>query len=90
MSDYKMQKTTYDVWRSILLAHSDLVVFGSFSAPEGDYFGNADKGLMFTSYGFKNGEYPIMQAETTWDILEDHPNVRANEEHNYWLCYKGE
>lgn len=86
MSDYKRVPTTYEVWRVIKLAHDALVVFGGYSAPDGDYHGDPTKGKMFTSYGFRQGDYPVMEAETTWDISYDEPHKRNNEEHTYWLC----
>lgn len=84
MTEYKKIETTYEVYSAIKKAHNDdLAVFGSYSAPTGDY-GNPSVGKMFTSYGFKNGDYPIMEAETVWDI-EYGERVRE-ERHKYWLC----
>ena len=82
--EYKKVKTTYEVWAAIRKAHPDMVVYGSYSAPNGDYYGNPKRGRMFTSYGFKDGDYPVMEAESTWDIAED-SNERKNEIHEYWL-----
>jgi len=84
--DYKIIKTTASVWTAIKAAHDDLIVFGSYSAPSGDSFGDPSKGKMFTSLGFKNGDWPIIQAETTWDIDHSDPCKRPNEKHEYWLC----
>jgi hypothetical protein len=86
MSEYKTIPTTYEVWKTIKEHHPDLVVFGSFSAPDGDYFGDPNRGKMFTSYGFKNTDYPIVQAETQWNIGFPDRSVRHDEEHEYWLC----
>lgn len=86
MRDYKRVSTIYEVWKAIKLAHDDLTVFGSYSAPDGDYYGDPSRGKMFTSYGFRQGDYPIMEAETTWDISCEEPYKRVNEEHKYWLC----
>lgn len=61
-------------------------VFGSYSAPDGDQFGDPSKGKMFTSYGFEHGDYPVIEAQTTWDIDPETPHKRANERHEYWLC----
>jgi hypothetical protein len=85
-SDYKTMPTTYEVWSAIRKAHPDMVVYGSYSAPMGDYYGDPSKGRMFTSYGFKQGNYPIIEAETTWKINHDKPEERINEVHKYWLC----
>ena len=41
---------------------------------------------MFTSYGFAQADYPLMEAETTWDIELSRPGFRRNEVHQYWLC----
>jgi hypothetical protein len=78
--------TSYEVWKAIRYAHPDMKVFGSFSAPDGDYFGNPNKGRMLTSYGFANGDHPVIEAETTWDIDREKPWNRINEQHKYWLC----
>lgn len=76
--NYKKYKTTYEVWSAIKQAHPDLVVFGSYSAPE--------YGRMETSYGFKGDDYPIIEARTTWDIDMEKSYERHNEQHEYWLC----
>lgn len=86
MSDYKRVKTTSAVFVAIRLAHTDMVVFGSYSAPDGDQFGDPSKGRMFTSFGFENSDYPVIEAETTWDICAEEPYKRNNETHEYWLC----
>ena len=39
-------------------AASELRVFGSYSYPSGDEFGDPSKGKMFTSYGFAQADYP--------------------------------
>ncbi len=86
MSDYKTIPTSAEVWAVIRARHPELEVFGSYSAPDGDQFGDPSKGKMFTSYGFRQGDYPVIQAETTWDIDREHEHKRLNEEHKYWLC----
>lgn len=83
MSAYNRVETTYEVWAAIKKAHPELAVFSSYSAPGGDFFGNPEEGKMFTSYGFRGQDYPIMEAETTWDINSD--KSRINEKHQYWL-----
>lgn len=86
MSDYKRVATSAEVWAVIRARHPEMVVFRSYSAPDGDRFGDPSKGKMFTSYGFQRGECPVMEAQTTWDIDQDAPHKRTNEQHEYWLC----
>jgi hypothetical protein len=84
--EYKKVITSYDVWSAIRKNHTELKVFGSYSAPNGDYFGDTSQGKMITSYGFENSDYPIIEAETVWDIDREQPYKRINESHKYWLC----
>ena len=84
MSDYKRVQTSAEVWAVIRARHQDMRVFSSYSAPDGDRHGDPTKGRMFTSLGFDNGDYPIMEAETTWDLGDD--KTRNNLESKYWLC----
>jgi hypothetical protein len=84
--DYKKVVTTWDVWSTIRKAHPELKVFGSYSDPDGDYFGNTSQGKMITSYCFEDSDYPIIEAETVWDIDIEQPYKRINETHKYWLC----
>jgi hypothetical protein len=78
MSDYRLASTTDEVWSAIRAAHPEMVVFNSFSNPCG--------GIMETSFGFKDGDYPVIEAQTTWEIDSDRPHERINEAHKYWLC----
>lgn len=78
--------TTYDVWRTIRKAHPELMVFSSFSAPDGNYYGNPDQGEMITTYGFRASDFDLIGARTTWDVDRDNPANRLNEKHEYWLC----
>lgn len=86
MIDYKRFSTSAEVWAVIHAHHPELKVFGSYSAPNGDQFRNPSKGRMLTSYGFEGGHYPVIEAETTWDIDASNPGNRTNEMHKYWLC----
>lgn len=86
MTDYKRIKTSAEVWTAIRASHPELVVFGSYSVPSGDWFGNPSKGRMFTSYGFSGCYFPVICAETTWDISCENPYKRDNEITKYWLC----
>ena len=90
MSDYRRVKTSAEVWAVILARHPEMVVFGSLSAPDGDPLGNPNQGRMFTSFCFAGGDYPVIEAQTTWDIARvtdlEYTGRRANEQHEYWLC----
>lgn len=87
MPDYKRIKTSAEVWAVIKARHPELRVFSSFSDPEGSFMGGSGTvGRMETAYGFSNGDYPLMEARTTWGINHDEPHKRMNEEHEYWLC----
>ena len=87
MSSYKKIPTSAEVWAVIHARHrGELKVFSSYSAPDGDQFGDPSKGKMFTSYGFEHGDYPVIEAQTTWDIDPEAPSKRNNQQHEYWLC----
>ena len=76
-------KTTAEVWAVIHARHrEDLVVFSSYSAPDGDEFGNSDQCIMKTEYGFERSDYPLIGAETRWDK----GSRQATESTEYWLC----
>ena len=84
---YNLEPTTAEVWAVIHASHrGHLKVFGSYSAPEGDQFGNPDQGVMETTYGFEGADFPLMKAVTTWDIDREKSYNRPNEKHAYWLC----
>ena len=84
---YKKIPTSYEVWLSIKKQHlNQLKLFSSYSAPDGDYFGDIKTGVMMTEYGFDGASCPIMGAETKWDIDREHPYKKVNERHEYWLC----
>lgn len=85
--EYRKIPTSYEVYRTILNEHHEqLSVFSSFSAPDGDSFGNPDQARMMTEWGFKTADCPIMGAESTWDIDRANVLIRNNEAHRYWLC----
>lgn len=86
MGNYKRVSTSAEVWAVIRARHPEMRVFGSYSAPDGDYFGDPSKGKMFTSYGFEHGDFPVIEAQTTWDIDREFSYKRLNEKHEYWLC----
>lgn len=86
MTEYKRVPTSAEVWAVIRARHPEMKVFGSFSAPEGDPYGDPSKGRMFTSYGFEGNDYPVIEAQTTWDIDHENKHMRVNQHHEYWLC----
>lgn len=84
--EYRKIATSAEVWAVIRARHKDLVVFGSYSAPDGDQFGDMSIGRMDTSYGFRNSDYPLIEASTTWTIDHDQRHNRIDEITEYWLC----
>lgn len=85
--DYRVVETSAEVWAVIRARHPEMRVFGSYSAPDGDYLGGGTSvGTMFTSYGFAGHDFPVIEARTTWDIDRERPAERINEQHRYWLC----
>jgi len=87
MCEYKTIPTSVEVWAVIKAKHHDqLKVYSSYSAPEGDFFGNLNEGKMVTEYALTGADYPLMGAETRWTINHEKPYERINEQHKYWLC----
>ena len=75
--------TSFDVWTAIRNEHPEMVVFGSYSAPHGDH--GTGQARMFTSYGFRGSDIPVIGAETTWDFDPEDPSSRNNAKSKYWL-----
>ena len=87
MSDYRSVKTSAEVAAVIRAAHPNMVVFGSFSDPDGRYMGApGDTGRMETEYGFPNHDFPTLRAKTTWSIDANGHEVEGTRKHEYWLC----
>ena len=86
MSNYKRVATSAEVWAVLHARHPEMVVYGSYSTPKGDEFGDMNQGKMISSYGFPHGNFPIIEYQVTWDINRDKPNERANQCREYWLC----
>lgn len=91
MRDYIRIQTSPEVWAVIRARHgNELRVFSSYSAPAGDPNGDPTQGRMCTAYGFDSGDFPVIEARTTWDIELDENGeskpTRKNEKHEYWLC----
>ncbi|MFK5950910.1 MAG: hypothetical protein QM500_19330 [Methylococcales bacterium] len=83
---YKKIQTSPEVWAMIKARHKDLVVFSSYSAPDGDEFGDSGICKMMTEYGFHDCDMPIIGAETTWKKHPTEEFKRDQEEHKYWIC----
>lgn len=80
----KKHITVPAVWAAIRATHPEMIVFGSYSYPNGYYDSDQQECSMYTEYGFKGDDCPIIAAETTW--LEG-----SDEKTNmYWLCSGGE
>ena len=80
-------KTSAEVWAVIRAAHPELQVFSTYSAPDGDQFGDPSICRMMTEYGFPGADCSIIGAESTWDRNPDPSNYeRLNEKHEYWIC----
>ena len=86
MSEHNRVSTTFEVYKSVRVFHPELQVFATYSAPEGDTFGDPDECVMSTEYGFKGEDFPIVGCKTTWGKNPDKPEERLNEETKYWLC----
>ena len=86
MSEYIKVPTSAEVLAVIHARHPDMTVFSSYSAPDGDRFGNPQTGVMQTAFGFKNGDYPVIETRATWDISDKSPNWRERVKNEYWLC----
>ena len=89
-NEYRRVPTSAEVWAVLNARHaSELRVYGSYSAPEGDSFGDPSKTVMKTEYSFEDARWPIMGACTTWDVA-DATFPRTSERTNYWLCVRTE
>lgn len=87
MGEYRTKATSREVWAVIHASHPELKVFGSYSAPDGDDFGDPAKGIMVTSYGFDYADCPIIEAITVWDVDRENPHNHLNKHTEYWLCF---
>ena len=82
---HKVILTSSEVFAVIYAKHKDeLTVFSSYSNPTGtDGLTNCPQ--MFTEWGLRNSDFPIIGKETTWDA-GDKASERVNEINTYWLC----
>ena len=89
-NDYKRVPTNVEVFGTLKARHADdMCVYGSYSAPDGDSFGDPSKAVMKTEYAFKDARWPIMGTCTTWDVA-DKSFPRKSERTEYWLCVRTE
>lgn len=87
MEDYKRISTSAEVWAVIHARHrGELVIFSSFSDPDGSFMGNTGEGRMDTTYGFKDVDYAFIGISTTWTTNPEKPYERIDEKHECWLC----
>lgn len=89
MADWIRIPTSAEVAAVIRARHGkELIVFSSFSDPDGRLNGNpGEQGRMDTMWGFSGADAPILEARTTWDIDPEQEYKRVNEKHDYFLCY---
>lgn len=76
MKDCRRIKTTNKVGMAIRASHPELIVYSTYCF-EGD---------MFTSYGFRECDCPVMEVRTRWEIDPEDPYRQANTTHEFWLC----
>ena len=84
--DWSRRYTTIDVWSRIRRDHPEMVVFSSYSAPDGDYYGDPSRAKMITEYGFEGAGAPVIGAETAWDVDRENLAKKENLEEYFWLC----
>lgn len=85
--EIKLIQTTPEIYFAILRAHSgELVPFGTISQPDGDMYGDHEVARMYTEWGFKTADYPVIAHDESWPIDRDRPGVRVGAETKYYLC----
>lgn len=81
-----MIETSREVYAVILARHQDdLVVFSSYSNPDGDDHLGRGKPEMMTEWGLRGADFPLIRAETTWEKNPEKEYERVNEKHRFWL-----
>jgi hypothetical protein len=88
VTDYVEITTSPEVYHVIFARHGErLKAFETFSDPDGTFHGGpGERGCMVTVWGFDGCDWPILKAQTVWDIDPEQPHKRLNEERHYWLC----
>lgn len=83
---YRRVSTSAEVYAVIRARHAaDMAVFSSYSAPDGDHFGDPETCVMETDWGLKGQAGPLLGIRTTWQRDREHPAQRPCERHEYWL-----
>jgi hypothetical protein len=83
---WKAIPTSREVYAVIRARHADeLNVYGSSTAMEGNEL-HPRQGYMYTSWGFKGADFPLMEAETTWDLNPENLTDQPNRVDKFWLC----
>lgn len=86
-ADHQLIPTTADVYMAIFRQHgADLVPFGTISQPCGDPHGDPEQARMYTAWGFKDEDYPVIAHEETWRHDYENPGVRNDSKRAYFLC----
>ena len=80
MSEWQETETTREIAEALRRAH-DLCVYGSYSAPDGDEFGDPDEARMMTLWALPGTDYPLLKQETRWPVGCHHERTTTN-----WLC----
>lgn len=88
MSNYVLMTTSAEVYHVIFARHGNqLRAFETFSDPDGTFNGGpGERGRMVTVWSVEGCQWPILKAQTVWDIDAEQPHKRLNEERMYWLC----
>lgn len=79
------------VYHAIVRETPGLGVFSSYSDPDGTAFGGGgSNGTMYTLWGLKGADFPLLEALSTWRIeykvkCGEFVACREGEEHLYWL-----
>ncbi len=85
--DIKLIATTADVYMAIFRQHAvDLVPFGTISQPDGNPHGDPEQARMYTEWGFKSADFPIIAHDETWRHDPQQPGVRNDSKRCYYLC----
>lgn len=79
--------TTRAVYRAIYAEHMQkLSPFGVISEPCGSHHGDPNRARMYTEWGFRDCDFPIIAAETVWYYNPEAPAERNGVEEKFWLC----